>query len=107
MSFTGDYPKEYLRQSRENHQSLFNSSSIVFSNNHILYKMPEFYEDAPAYLEDKTCLDLLFDIGHCADLATNYNPHYHIYHYDETCETLKQVYLIKVDLPIGVNINKC
>ena len=40
------------------------SNSIVFSNNHILYKTPEFYEDAPAYLEDKTCLDLPFDIGH-------------------------------------------
>ena len=64
MSFTDDYLKEYLRKSRENHQALFNSSSIVSSNHHILYKTLKFYEDAPANLEDKTSLDLLFDIGH-------------------------------------------
>ena len=103
MSFTGDYLEKYLRQSRKNHQALFNSGSIVFSNNYISYKMPKFYEDALAYLEYKTCLDLPFDIVHLANFAIN-SPHYHVHHYNETCNTLKQVYLVKVDLAIGINI---
>ena len=103
MSFTGDNLEQYLRTSRENHQNFFDSGRIAFSENHILFKTPEFYEVVPAHLDDKMCLDVPFDIGLYASVAINH-PHFHCLHFDEETNSWKQVYLVKVDLPIGINI---
>ena len=73
MSFTGNNLEQYLTTSKENHRNFFNSNRSVFSNNHILFKTPKFYEDAPAHLDKKTCLDVPFDIGHCANVAINHS----------------------------------
>ena len=75
---------------------------MIFSDGHVLYKTPKFFQDAPPQHKDKTYLDFPFDIDQCASLAIN-NPHYHVYHYNKTYKTFKQVYLVLVDVPSGIN----
>ena len=106
FSGTREDLEQYLATSREHHQSLFRTGSLVFSNNHILYKTAEFHEDAPADQEDKMCLDIPFNIGLFAHTAINH-PHFHGLHYTVTEETnsWRQFYIAKVDLPIGVNVD--
>ena len=79
MSFPGTRKEleDYLEQSRHRHRNLFNSSipgSLVFSNNHILYKTAELHGDVPADQQKKTCLDIPFDIGLCAEHAIKRPP---------------------------------
>ena len=94
--------EQYLATSSEHHQIFFNAGTLVFSNNHILYKTSEFHEDVPGDEEDKTCLDIPFDIGLCADTAINC-PDFHGLHYNKKTNSWRQFYITKVDLPIRVN----
>ena len=105
MYSTGPREKleQYLTTSRQHHRNLFNTGRIAFSNNHIIFKTPEFYEDVPPDQEDKTCLDIPFDIGMCANTAINH-PHFHGLHFNKKTKTWRQFYNAKMDLPIGVNV---
>ena len=71
--------EDYLAQSRQRHIHLFNSStpgSLVFSNNHILYKTTELHGDAPPDEQKKMCLDIPYDIGLCVEHAIKH-PQFH------------------------------
>ena len=81
MSFPGtrEELEDYLAQPRQRHRHLFHGGppgSLVFLNNHILYKSTELHGDVPPDQQKKMCLDLPYDIGLCVEEAINC-PYFH------------------------------
>ena len=108
MSFPGTRKEleDYLAQSRQRHIHLFHSStpgSLVFSNNHILYKTAELHGDAPPDQQKKTCLDLPYDIGLCVEHARKH-PHFHGFIITKN-NFWRQFHISIIDVPITVNVD--